>query len=169
MKTMLVAVCAVRDGDRYAWVRFGRNYLKGYLGLPGGKFEEGEYLPEAAVREIKEELGIETVFRTFHGVVDEIVHTPDEHFRCLLFVCSLAPTGPIERGPESPDDGIAAIEWLTADELAERRAETVPSDIQVFRELIEAGQTGYWKCQQRTDAGGPPQLDFFDRVGDQAV
>lgn len=164
MKTFLVAVCAVRDGDRYAWVKFERNYLKGYLGLPGGKFEDAEFLKEAAVREITEELGIETTFETFHGVVDEIVRLPEGDVRCLMFISSLAPTGPVTVTQESADGGIAAIEWLTVEELEAKRSHLVPSDYRILHDIIVGGQTGYWKCQLTRDGDGPIMLDFFERL-----
>lgn len=159
MKTLLVAVCAVRAGDRFAWNRFKRNYLAGYRGLPGGKFDEGEFLQEAAVREIKEELGVAVRFERFHGVIDEIAVTPDGTVRCLLFVCSATPTEPVDTAPRETPEG--RFEWLKVEETLE--AETVPSDFRILHDLILGEQTGYWKCQQ-TVREGRPQLDFFERL-----
>lgn len=165
MKTLLVAVCAVKYEDKFALVRFKRNYLKGYLGIPGGKFDEGEFVAEAAQREIKEELDIEVAFQQYHGLVDEIAYTDAEPVRCLLFVCSVAPQGKVDQDRrESEDGGIEAIEWLTAEDLEAKRSEIVPSDYRILEDIVLGGQAGYWKCQQTmTDSG--PVLDFFERVG----
>lgn len=161
MKTLLVAVCVVEYHGKYALITFKRNYLTGYRGIPGGKFDESEFLPEAAVREIKEELGIEVRFMRYHGTVDELAVTGDETIRCVLSICSATPVDAVDTTRRETDEGV--IEWFTRQELEAKEAEIVPSDFRVMQDLIFGGQTGYWKCQQRVTDDGPV-LDFFERV-----
>jgi 8-oxo-dGTP pyrophosphatase MutT (NUDIX family) len=162
MKTLLVAVCVVEYEGKYALHTFKRNYLAGFRGIPGGKFDSTEHLPAAAGREIKEELGIEVHFETFHGIVDEFAVTDDGTVRCMLFICSATPSGQIETVRRETDEGI--IEWFTREEIESRQSEVVPSDYRILQDLIFGGQMGYWKCQQ-TIKDGRPVLDYFERVG----
>ena len=62
MKILLVAACALVDPDRRVLIA-QRPEGKQFAGLwefPGGKVEDGETPEEALIRELREELGIET-------------------------------------------------------------------------------------------------------------
>jgi len=49
-----------RKGDKVAFVlRSGTNWMDGYYGLAAGKVEEDESFTQAAIREAKEEVGIQ--------------------------------------------------------------------------------------------------------------
>jgi 8-oxo-dGTP pyrophosphatase MutT (NUDIX family) len=157
----MVAVCVVEHEGKYALHTFKRNYLAGFRGIPGGKFDQSEYLPEAAEREIREELDVAVTFRQYHGLVDEVVHNGDERFRCALFICSATPNGPVDTARRETDEGV--IEWFTREEIESREAEVVPSDYRVLQDIIFGGQRGYWKCQQSIK-DGRPVLDLFERV-----
>ena len=59
-------------------------YAPGYL-LPGGGVERGEVLAEAAVREIREEGGIEATARpVLHGVFANHAQFPGDHIACYV-------------------------------------------------------------------------------------
>lgn len=161
MKTMLVAVCGVEADGKLPLIKFKRNYLTGYWGLPGGKFDDGEFLPDTAVREIAEELGLAVSFEKFHGVVDELAVVDGETVRAVLFVVSAKPSAEPDFDRQENDEGI--IEWFTPEEIAAKEPEVVPSDFRIIQDILLGGQTGYWKCQQ-TITGGKPVLDFFDRT-----
>ncbi len=61
-KILLVTACALVDADRRVLIcqRPGGKMLAGLWEFPGGKVEEGETPEECLVRELREELGIET-------------------------------------------------------------------------------------------------------------
>jgi 8-oxo-dGTP diphosphatase len=62
VKLLLVAACALIDVDRRLLIaqRPEGKSMAGLWEFPGGKVEEGETLEATLVRELKEELGIET-------------------------------------------------------------------------------------------------------------
>ena len=62
MKTVLVAACALVDSDRRVLLaqRPPGKAMAGLWEFPGGKVEPGETPEAALIRELKEELGIET-------------------------------------------------------------------------------------------------------------
>lgn len=62
MKILFVVACALVDADRRVLIaqRPQGKQLAGLWEFPGGKLEEGESPEEALIRELREELGVET-------------------------------------------------------------------------------------------------------------
>ena len=58
----------------------------GYIDIPGGKIEEGETNMSAAIREVKEETGIEV--SNLEEVGNVIIEYPDRNYDMKVFVTS---------------------------------------------------------------------------------
>ncbi len=58
----------------------------GYIDIPGGKIEEGETGVEAAIREVKEETGIEVC--NLEEVGNVVIEYPDRIYNMEVFVTS---------------------------------------------------------------------------------
>jgi mutator protein MutT len=86
-----VGAIIVEQG-RVLLVKRGHPPLAGEWSIPGGLLEVGETLREAAVREVREETGLEVEARDLLGVFDRLL--PDEagriqyHYVLIDFLCT---------------------------------------------------------------------------------
>lgn len=90
--------------------RLANTFYPGYWELPGGKLEPGEAPADAAVREAREELGIDIAVE---AVLEPIEHTY-EHARVRLFTC-VARLLPHSAAPR--DLQVQAHAWRSLDDL----------------------------------------------------
>ncbi len=80
---------------------------KGQRALPGGYVEEGEKYPEAAVRETKEEVGLDIDKSDFAYICDQEIEPGTDHLYAVI-ANNHAP----EAGSDARD-----LKWLPADEI----------------------------------------------------
>lgn len=66
--------CIVWKGDQILLIQRGKPPGEGEWSLPGGSQELGETLFQAAIREVREETGVEAVALSVLTAVDNIVH-----------------------------------------------------------------------------------------------
>ena len=166
MKTLPVAVCILEHDGRIPLIKFKRNYLAGYWGLPGGKLDDDEHVPDAAVRELREELGIETTFERLVATVDEIALDRDGNAtRCILFVCRMraadAEATAVSTEPRDLPEGL--IQWFTPEEIAGMESDFVRSDFRLFLEFGKPKWYGTFRSRQEWK-DGKLQLTYFDRI-----
>ncbi len=118
IETIARGIC-VKDGH----VLICRNRKVGNLYFPGGHIEFGETGAEALVREVREEMGVDSAAREFLGCCE---HRFDQRGRphaeinlvYALEISSLAPGAPAP----SCEDWIE-FEWMPADRLADSAVE----------------------------------------------
>lgn len=165
MKTIPVAICLLQHEGRIPLIQFKRNYLTGFWGLPGGKFDDGEFLPEAAAREMGEELGLAVTFEAFHGVIDEIVVATEGSWRILLHACTVRPKDPADpllgQRRDTPE---GTIDWFTPVEIMAAEESFVASDLRIIQALLAGELGGYYRCRQRISADAKPALELFERA-----
>ncbi len=101
------------DDERLLMVRRAHAPARGLWSLPGGRVEVGEALPEAVLRELREETGVEGLCGDLLGWVERI--EDDRHLVILDFVVTTL--DPIE--PRAGDDALEA-EWVPLGEVGER-------------------------------------------------
>lgn len=123
--TWYFSLVVVRDGDRFLVVRETKHDQLWYL--PAGRAEPGESLAQAAVRETREESGIEAVLE---GVL-KIQHTPTASSARVraLFLARPADDRPPKR---EPDEHSLEARWATLDEL-EKLPMRGPEVLGIFR------------------------------------
>ena len=107
-----VLIC---DGDRYLIVKRAAEPDAGLWSIPGGLVEVGEGTKDAAIREAKEETGLEVDIVDVLGVVDRIVRDDASrikyHFVIIDYLAE--PRGGLMR---AASDALEA-EWVRVEEL----------------------------------------------------
>src|SRR5436309_13967189 len=110
-----VGAVIVRD-DRVLLIRCGQVSLFGEWSLPGGVVECGETLLEAAVREVREETGLNIDVGIMLGVYERITQADDGrvryHYVLIDFLCS--PTG----GDPKAGSDASDVRWFAREDLA---------------------------------------------------
>jgi len=125
--TLLVAAAVVVEEGRVLLTqRKASTHLAGAWEFPGGKVRAGEDPRHALVRELEEELGIETVI----GEVMEVTfHRYPERSVLLLFYEAKRTS----RSGEPRALDVAAFRWARAHELDE--ASFPPADLAILRKV----------------------------------
>jgi ADP-ribose pyrophosphatase YjhB (NUDIX family) len=104
---MVVALVFLRNGDEILLVR--QAYGERYWSLPGGKMEPGESVEEAAVREVREETGLEIQVTRVVGLYSK----PAEGGLAITF------EGEVVGGRLEPDNEISECACFPPDQLPE--------------------------------------------------
>ncbi|MFB6124602.1 MAG: 8-oxo-dGTP diphosphatase [Halanaeroarchaeum sp.] len=87
------------DGDRVLLIRKKRGVGAGLVNGPGGKVEPGETPREAAVREVREEIGAPVPTVEKRGELEFVFG--DEHFSSVHVYTAPPPAGDPEETPEA--------------------------------------------------------------------
>lgn len=127
------ATCAIGDGDRLLLTRREDN---GLWCLPGGGVEIGETWSQAAVREAREETGlqvvVDSVLATYSRPDIVIVH-PDGRRRAIFGVCFRAH---VVGGSPGTSNEVTESAWFTAGEAT--RLPVIPAHRPLVRAFFES-------------------------------
>jgi len=137
-----VAIAALIKDDRILLIKRLRGDYVGMLGLPGGKIEKQEHLSAAAIREIREESGIESTFREHRGLVSEHLMENGnilQHF--LLHICELEPDT-----TEILNDTEGKLAWYSLPDLHKIREQIIPSDFLIIDKIVRKREKVYFDC-----------------------
>lgn len=110
-QTVVCVGVVVRHGDRILLVRQSKGHpLEGRWTVPWGHLEAGESPVAAAVREVREEGGVEAVVEGLLGV--QVLPAPWRGMIALVYLCRHVDGTPAPRDPECD-----AAAYLSLDEL----------------------------------------------------
>ena len=104
------------------------NKKEGYYDIPGGKIEEGEIPKQTAIREMKEETGIEIQNLKYKGIMT--IEYPDRMFIFDTFI-----TKEYEGEPQEFEENTS--EWIDIDELLKK--EKILSNIILLDKFLIKG------------------------------
>ena len=129
-KTVRKAVkCYLIKDDKIVVTKYGESNRKaGYYDIPGGKVENGETPEQAAIRETKEETGIDIKDLKYKGVITE--EYPDRIYILDTFIST-------EYEGELQDCEKNTAEWIKVDELLQK--EKVLSNIMLLDRFFIKG------------------------------
>lgn len=128
-------IAVVIENGRALLVRRANPPDAGLWGYPGGKIEYGETVSEAAIRELREETGVEAEALDVITTLDILVRAEDgavaQHYILIAILCRWLSGEPI-----AADDALEAG-WFALDDL---RPETLPmsADVDVIARRAEA-------------------------------
>jgi 8-oxo-dGTP diphosphatase len=127
---LLVAAAALVDADGRVLItrRPAGKAMAGLWEFPGGKVEPGETPEESLIRELREELDIDTQAACLAPLTFASHAYPDFHLLMPLFVCRKW------QGIVRPTEG-QATKWVQARDL--RSYEMPPADLPLIAPLIE--------------------------------
>jgi 8-oxo-dGTP diphosphatase len=113
----MVGVGAIIINDnRVVLIKRAKPPLAGEWSIPGGMLEIGETVREAAIREAKEETGLEVEPGELLGVFDRVLRDPEGrvqyHYVLIDFLCR-ATRGELCAGGDAAD-----AQWFTLEEIA---------------------------------------------------
>lgn len=130
MKLTLVVACALVDVDNRVLIakRPEGKAMAGLWEFPGGKLEAGERPEEALVRELKEELDIDTKVDCLAPLSFASYGYEDFHLLMPLYICRRFWGQP--RGKEGQE-----IKWVMANQL--RSFDMPPADEPLIPPLID--------------------------------
>ena len=103
--------------DRILMAQRGKEPLKGWWSIPGGRLELGEALQDAVCREVLEETGLVVepvrLFEVFERIMRDALRAPPEyHYVLIDYVCR------VTRGKLFPGDDVSKVEWVRRRDLA---------------------------------------------------
>jgi 8-oxo-dGTP diphosphatase len=137
-KLLTGVINVVVDGSKVLFLKRVKDPFLGYWALPGGKIEFGEHPEETALRELKEESGLDTDAIKMRGVISEVIKHQDtlkpvEHF--VLFICEMKPN---HLNLVESEEG--ELKWFDLSEITEEN-NIVPSDIKIINEMVLKDKT----------------------------
>jgi len=153
----------------YLLIRRKDSPYDGQWALVGGKWDFGETLSEAILREVKEETDLDATFVAIRGLVSERVVSPrpeEQGAHFLIFVCELAAT----KG-DAGEQEEGAVGWFTKEQIESfyGAQAIIPSDYAMIRSFAGTRETvPHIEAEMRAPFNGngddPIQLLRFERI-----
>ena len=128
---LAVVTAAIVKGKQICLLKRKRMPFQGYWGLIGGKLRHNETIIDAAIREVKEETGLDVIFDQYCGLCHEHVReigTVKHSF--LLFLCKMSVVGGDLVAGEEGDIG-----WFDIKALAKEKV--IPSDLWMINNMLK--------------------------------
>lgn len=161
-----ITVDSSNELPHYLLIKRRNRPYAGQWALVGGKWDFGETLVAAILREVKEETNLDATFVAMRGLVSERIIPQQKgqkaaHF--TIFICELNASGE----PQEQEEGLVA--WFTLDEIHTLQADNaiIPSDYQMIRSFVmeTADTTPYYEAEMRAplddaDSGSIDLLRF---------
>ncbi|MFC2143986.1 NUDIX domain-containing protein, partial [Candidatus Aenigmatarchaeota archaeon] len=125
MSFILGTLMAIMRDDEILLINRTKYPFVGFWGIPGGKVKPGETMEKCAVREAKEETGLDVGFHSFRGSVSaKIMEDQNVLSQFMLLLCRLEPRNGKLKVSEEGD-----LRWFKLNELDEIKEKIIPDDL----------------------------------------
>lgn len=108
------------------------------VGLPKGKVDPGESIPQAAVREVAEETGFQVALGVPLGTTTYVL--PNGRDKTVVYWAAEVPKEELERGVFVPSDEVNETEWVPLAKVGKRL--TYVRDVELLQRFAELAVTG---------------------------
>lgn len=105
----------IRNGDRYLLIKRAADPDAGLWSIPGGLVEVGERAEESAIREAREETGLDVEVIEALGVVDKILRDEESRVKYHFVIVDYLAT--IKEGTLKPASDAVDAHWVRAEEF----------------------------------------------------
>lgn len=131
-----VVIGIVEKEKKILLIQRKRGDFVGLWGLPGGKIEDKEHIPEAIQREIEEETGMKTKFEKLLGTCTEIMH--DTGNTSILNCCLLS----IEENTKVSEEAELEHHWFSEEDIRQEK-NIIESDLVFIKTFYQQRKTNY--------------------------
>jgi 8-oxo-dGTP diphosphatase len=106
--TPIVAGVVIKQNEEYLLVQEKQPKAYGLWNFPAGKVDKGDTIEQTAIKEAKEEVGLDVELIKKIGIFQDHTHTPPKHaFEAKIIGGEL----------KFPDDEILDAKWFSYDEI----------------------------------------------------
>ena len=132
----------------YLLIKRNSEPYSGRWALIGGKWDFGETLAAAAVREVEEETGLETTYVGLRGLVSERLapegQGDDKAAHFLIFVCQVAAPDGVAR-----EQAEGAVRWFRQPEIEELHTAgtIIPSDYAMLSRFVTSAPLPHYEAE----------------------
>jgi 8-oxo-dGTP diphosphatase len=109
MKRVDVAYACIKNKENQILMVYNQD--AGHWSMPGGKVEQGEFLDQALVREVKEETGYDVSVGDVLSINERKIVASKEHALFLTFSCEILGGEILISDPKE----ISKVEWIDFD------------------------------------------------------
>jgi 8-oxo-dGTP diphosphatase len=139
---MDIALGAIINKDKILLLKRNQYPYKDYWNMPGGKIEFGEFPEEAAVREAKEETGLDCGSEGLKGVASEIVY--EDNIQKAHFMIYVSKLKPVHTNTVEGHEG--KLRWFEVNDL--EKIKITPSDLLMLKEFVfKKGNKPFYKIK----------------------
>ncbi|MCL6500784.1 MAG: NUDIX hydrolase [Candidatus Pacearchaeota archaeon] len=121
MKVKDVALTLIEHSDSVFLLKRKYGPFRGYWAFPGGVREKGEDIKECALRETKEETGLEVQIIDQLDVFSHYDKKSNLLFKVHIFTCASSESTDYHLNGESSDGG-----WFNREMIAKRKLKLIP-------------------------------------------